>query len=100
MRLFVEHFLPPHASLGSPGIDELRWTRPVRPGDVLRLRVSVLDAIRSRSKPDRGMVRTLVEVLNQDGDPVMSLKPINLLRCRPTGSFAREAGNPRREGAA
>jgi acyl dehydratase len=83
MRLLVDHFLPANASLASPGIDELRWTRPVRPGDVLRLRVTVLDATRSHSKPDRGMVRTLIEVLNQKGDVVMSLKPMNLLRCRP-----------------
>ncbi len=86
MRLFVDHFLPRNASLASPGIDELRWTRPVRPGDVLRLRVTVLEATRSRSRPDRGMVRTLIEVLNQNGEVVMSLKPMNLLRCRPKGS--------------
>jgi|SRR5271156_2526741 acyl dehydratase len=84
MRLFVDHFLPHSASVGSPGIDELRWTRPVRPGDVLHIRVTVLEATRSRSRPDRGMVRTLVEVLNQNGEIVMSLKPMNLLRCRPT----------------
>jgi acyl dehydratase len=82
MRLFVGGFLSKVASLGSPGIDELRWTRPVRPGDVLRIRVTVLEATRSRSRPDRGMVRTLVEVLNQNGEIVMSLKPMNLLRCR------------------
>ncbi len=82
MRLFVDHYLSSVASLGSPGVDELRWTRPVRPGDSLRIRVSVLDARRSRSKPDRGIVRSHVEVLNQDGDVVMSLKALNLLRCR------------------
>jgi acyl dehydratase len=86
MRLFVDHFLPGHASLASPGIDELRWIRPVRPGDRLHLRVTVLETARSRSKPDRGMVRTLVEVLNQNGEVVMSLKPMNLLRCRPLPS--------------
>jgi acyl dehydratase len=83
MRLLVDRFLSKVASLGSPGIDELRWTRPVRPGDVLRIRVTILEAVRSRSKPDRGMVRSLVEVLNQHDDVVMSLKPMNLLRCRP-----------------
>jgi acyl dehydratase len=82
MRLLVDRFLPKNASLGSPGIDELRWVRPVRPGDALRIRVTVLDATRSRSKPDRGMVRTLVEVLNQNGDIVMSLKPMNIIGCR------------------
>ncbi len=70
------------ATLPSPGLDELRWVRPVRPGDRLRVRVTVLEANRSRSKPDRGMVRSLVEVLNQNGEVVMSLRPMNLMRCR------------------
>lgn len=82
MRLLVEHYLSPTASLGSPGIDELRWLKPVRPGDVLSVRVTVLEATRSRSKPDRGIVRTQVEVLNQRREVVMSMKGINLLRCR------------------
>jgi acyl dehydratase len=82
MRLLADNFLPRKASLASPGIDELRWLRPVRPGDVLRIRVCVLEATRSRSKPDRGMVRTLVEVLNQHDDIVMSTKPMNIIACR------------------
>jgi acyl dehydratase len=82
MRLFVEHYLSKVATLPSPGVDELRWVRPVRPGDRLRVRVTVLETRRSRTKPDRGMVRGLVEVLNQDGDVVMSQKPMNLMRCR------------------
>jgi acyl dehydratase len=82
MRLFVERYLSKVATLPSPGIDELRWVRPVRPGDRLRVRVTVLEANRSRSKPDRGMVRSLVEVLNQSDDLVMSFRPMNLLRCR------------------
>jgi len=93
MRLLVAHFLPKAASLGSPGIDELRWIRPVRPGDALRIRVTVLEATRSRSRPDRGMVRTLVEVLNQNGEIVMSLKPMNLLSGRdPFPSIPPRAG--------
>jgi len=94
MRLFVDHFLPAEASLASPGIDELRWTRPVRPGDVLRLRVTVLEVTRSRSKPDRGMLRTLIEVLNQNDDLVMTLKPMNLLRCRPAAASGLSAFTP------
>ncbi|HUI55944.1 MAG TPA: MaoC family dehydratase [Bryobacteraceae bacterium] len=82
MRLFVDHYLSHVASMASPGIDELRWTRPVRPGDSLSIRVSIIEANRSRSKPDRGMVRSLVEVLNQNGEVVMSLKAMNILRCR------------------
>jgi acyl dehydratase len=84
MRLIVDNFLPRSASLGSPGIDELRWLKPVRPGDVLRVRLSVLEATRSRSKPDRGVVRTLCEVLNQDREIVMSLKAMNIMACRST----------------
>ncbi len=82
MRLIVDNFLPQSASLGSPGIDELRWLRPVQPGDMLRVRLSVLEATRSRSKPDRGVVRTLCEVLNQDRAVVMSLKAMNIIACR------------------
>ena len=82
MRLFVEHYLSKVATLPSPGIDELRWLHPVRPGDVLRIRVSVLEATPSRSKPDRGMVRTLVEVMNHDDDVVMSMKPMNIIARR------------------
>lgn len=82
MRLLVDHYFSPVSSLGSPGIDELRWIRPVRPGDTLRVRVSILEANRSRSKPDRGVLRSKVEVLNQDSEAVMSLFAINLLRCR------------------
>jgi acyl dehydratase len=82
MRLLADNFLPKTASLASPGIDELRWLRPVRPRDVLRIRVSVLEATPSRSKADRGMVRTLIEVLNQDGEVVMSLKPMNIIARR------------------
>ena len=82
MRLFADNYLSRVASLASPGIDELRWTRPVRPGDTLDIRVTVLEANLSRSKPDRGAVRTLIEVLNQNDELVMSCKAINLLRRR------------------
>jgi len=85
MRLFVEHYLSKVATLPSPGIDELRWVRPVRPGDTLRMRVTVVEARRSNSKPDRGIVRSLVEVLNQNGEVVMSQRPMNLMLCRDAG---------------
>lgn len=85
MRMLVEHYLSAETSLGSPGIDELRWLVPVRPGDTLSLRVTILEARRSQSKPDRGAVRSLIEVLNQRGDVVMSMKVLGLTRCRDTG---------------
>jgi acyl dehydratase len=82
MRLLVDNYVSKVAGLASPGVDEVRWTRPVRPGDCLRIQVSVLEARRSRSKPDRGLVRTLVEVLNQNREVVMSFKAMNIVRCR------------------
>ena len=82
MRLFVEHYLSPVSSLVSPGIDELRWLKPVRPGDILSVRVTVLEANRSRSRPDRGIVRAFVEVFNQHGEVVMSVKAANMIRSR------------------
>lgn len=84
MRLIVDHYLSAASSLGSPGVDELRWLHPVRPGDQLGLRVTVVESTRSRSKPDRGLVRSFIEVLNQHGDVVMSLRAMSLLRCRST----------------
>jgi acyl dehydratase len=85
MRLVVENFLP-HDGLAAPGIDELRWPRPVRPGDTLTLHATVQDARRSRTKPDRGLIHSLLEVLNQDGEVVMSMKPMNFVRVRhPSG---------------
>ena len=82
MRLCVERYLDARSSLGSPGIDELRWMRPVRPGDVLTVRVTVEEARRSRSRPDRGLVRSLIETRNQAGEPVMSMRAMNLILLR------------------
>jgi acyl dehydratase len=61
MRLYVERYLTHVASLASPGLDELRWLKPVRPGDMLSVRVTVLKTVRSKSKPDRGAVTSFVE---------------------------------------
>jgi acyl dehydratase len=82
MRLYTDNYLSRVANLGSPGCDELRWDKPVFPGDELSIRVTVLEARRSESKPDRGIVRSFVEVLNQKRDVVMSLKMVNFIRCR------------------
>jgi acyl dehydratase len=82
MRLFVDHYLSHNASLGSPGVDELRWVRPVRPGDRLWVRIRVEESRRSRSKPDRGVLRSFVEVVNQADEIVMHLMAVNLVKCR------------------
>jgi acyl dehydratase len=82
MRLYSEHYLTKNASLASPGIDELRWLIPVRPEDTLTMRVTVAEARRSKSKPDRGLVRSAIEVLNQKGEIVMTMLAMNLITCR------------------
>jgi len=83
MRQIVDHYLSAEASLGSPGLDEMRWPEPVRPGDTLRVRVAVVEARRSASKPDRGILKSLIEAVNQDGRTVMRATATNFLRVRP-----------------
>jgi acyl dehydratase len=83
MRLLVDNYLSVQASLGAPGLDELRWPYPVRPGDTLTVRATVVESRKSLSKPDRGIVRTLVEAVNQDGRTVMRCTPVNFLLVRP-----------------
>jgi acyl dehydratase len=82
MRQLVAHWLSPESSLGAAGVDELRWPKPVRPGDTLHVRVTVLEARRSASKPDRGIVKTLAELTNSDGDLVMKLTAVNFILAR------------------
>ncbi|MFY9771727.1 MAG: MaoC family dehydratase [Xanthobacteraceae bacterium] len=81
-RLFIDHYLTKVASLGSPGGDELRWVKPVRPGDTLSVSVTVLKAIPSKSKPDRGAVTSFVEVINQASEVVMTFKVVNIIAKR------------------
>lgn len=82
MRIYTENYLSKVANLGSPGGDELRWDKPVFPGDELSVRATILEARRSSSRPDRGIVRTFIEVLNQKKEIVMSMKMVNFVRCR------------------
>lgn len=84
MRLLVDHYISHVASLGSPGVEELRWLKPVRPGDTLSVRIILLEAQRSRSKPDQGFIRGSTEVLNQHGEVVMTMKSGGFVRCRET----------------
>jgi acyl dehydratase len=86
MRLYTDHYLSRIANLGSPGGDELRWDKPVFPGDELSIRVTVLESRRSESKPDRGIVRSFVEVMNQNREIVMSVKMVNFVRSRETAA--------------
>jgi len=82
MQRFVPGYLSPASSLGSPGIDELRFRVPVRPGDQLSVRATVVAARPSTSKPDRGIVKTLAELTNQDGDVAMRLTANNFILLR------------------
>lgn len=86
MRVFATSFLNQAASLASPGVDELRWLRPVRPGDVLSAQFTVLEARPSRSKPDRGIVRTRIEMINADDESVLTMIAMNIIRRRTPGS--------------
>ena len=73
MRLYVDSILDGAASMGSPGIEELRWLAPVRPGDTLTGSLTVLETTPSERRPDRGTVRIRGEMTNQDGVVVMSM---------------------------
>ena len=82
-RLFWQTGVLGDASLGSPGFDQLRWLKPVRPGDTLRVVARVVEVKRSSSKPDRGAVTVAYTTLNQHGEPVMTLVAIQLVKARP-----------------
>ena len=82
-RLFIQTRALAASSLGSPGVDELRWLRPVRPGDTLRAVVQVVEQRPSTSKPDRGIVRLHWTSLNQRGEPVLTMTSMQLVRRRP-----------------
>lgn len=83
MRLLYEGVLKDVVSFGSPGLDEVRWLHPVRPGDTLTGRFTVVAARPSRSRPDRGILRSIVELTNQQGQVVISIKGTNLVGRRP-----------------
>ena len=85
MRLVVDNVLSGSSSVGSPGIDHLRWLKPVRPGDELRARFQIMETRPSNSRPDWGIVRSRGELLNQDGDVVMTVDAVNFFVRRPLG---------------
>jgi len=82
-RAFYDADVIKQCSLGSPGFDELRWLKPVRPGDTLKVEGAVKSTRASKSQPDRGILYMDYEVKNQIGDVVMTFTAIHLLRCRP-----------------
>ena len=85
MRLLVDYFHSSASSMGSPGADKMRWPVPVHGGDELSVRVTVLEKRRSKSKPDRGIMKTLAQLLNQNGELVMEMQATNFVRVRAVG---------------
>ncbi len=86
MRIICDGFLLDSASLGSPGVDNIRWKKPVRPGDVLTLFSTTVAAKRSTSKPDRGVLTNAMELIDQHGDVVMTMMAMTMIRCRSTSA--------------
>lgn len=84
MRLMVDGFLRHSSSLGSPGLDEVRWLKPVRGGDTLRVTTTALETRPSASKPDRGVVVTLWQATNQNGEVVATIKGMGMFGRRPS----------------
>jgi acyl dehydratase len=85
MRLLVDGVIKDSASLGSPGMDSLRWPKPVRPGDILKARFTIVEARPSNSRPDWGIVRSRGEVVNQNDELVMQAEAVNFFARRPSG---------------
>ena len=86
MRMMCDAYMLRSASVGSPGIDNLKWLKPVRPGDTINARRTTLETRESKSKPDIGIVNNLWEVFNQDGEMVMTMQGYGMFRRRNPGS--------------
>jgi len=84
MRLFVDNYVDQRTALGSPGVDEVRWLKPVRPGDTLNASVECAGKVPSKSRPEMGIVHEQWRATNQKGELVMTLKGTNMVRRRPS----------------
>lgn len=85
MRMMVDSYLNDSASLGSPGVENVRWLKPVRPGDTIRATRTILETRASKSRPEMGVVKTRWEVFNQHGELVMSMEGFNMFTRRYPG---------------
>ena len=83
MRLFVDNYVDHRTALGSPGVDEIRWLKPGRPGDTLTAWVECAAKVPSKSRPEMGVVHEHWQATNQKGELVMTAKGINMVRRRP-----------------
>ena len=87
MSMLVAHITEnAQASLGSPGMDELRWLRPVYPGDTLSMETELIEARRSASRPEMGITKSRMTVFNQDGVAVVSMIANGLIATRPAAA--------------
>jgi acyl dehydratase len=86
MRMMCDAYLNQSASLGSPGVDNVRWLKPVRPGDTIRAQRTVLESRASQSRPEMGLVKTRWEVFNQDGELVMTMEGHGMFQRRTPGA--------------
>jgi acyl dehydratase len=95
MRLLVDELFSETMSMGSPGVDEIRWLQPVRPGDLLRARLTILECRPSKSRPEMGVVRSKSEVFNQRDELVMTVLGVHFVGRRPEGarSHVQDAGD-------
>jgi acyl dehydratase len=85
MRQIVDRLLLRCVSHGSPGVDEIRWLKPVRPGDTLHMSMRILETVPSRSKPDRGVLKSEYVAINQHGEQVLTMKTLGMFGRRPAG---------------
>ena len=85
MRMCCDAYLLDAASVGSPGVENVRWVKPVRPGDTLRVRLEVLEARPLKSKPGVGLVKNRWQLFNQDGEEVMQMEGYGMFLQRPRG---------------
>jgi acyl dehydratase len=89
MRMMCDDYLLESSSLGSPGIDSLRWTKPVHPGDTLSVRLTTLEARPMASRPTVGLLLSKWEVLNQQRELVLTMQGWGMFGRRPPGDPAR-----------
>jgi acyl dehydratase len=82
MRMMCDSYLLDSASLGSPGVDHVKWLKPVRPGDTIRAMRTVLESRRSASRPEIGIVKTLWQVFNQNDELVMTMEGYGMFKVR------------------
>ena len=83
MRLMVDNMTNQRAGLGSPGFDDLRWVRPLRPGDTLHYESIVVETHQSKSRPEMGIVKADIKLFNQNDELVLSLKSTGMVKTRP-----------------